>query len=188
MFITSVTDLARLPPGDRPHVAMVGRSNVGKSSLINALSGHVGLAKVSAEPGRTHTINVFQIEPTYYLVDLPGYGYARKSAKARETFEELITRYLRDVKQITLVLLVIDCRQGLTESDQKMLYFLKSVRIPVAIIVNKTDKLSRSAQMALLKSVEEANPGIPVFPHSTKDAVSRAGIKQAISETIRDKR
>jgi GTP-binding protein len=167
---------------------MVGRSNVGKSSLINALSGHVGLAKVSAEPGRTHTINVFQIEPTYYLVDLPGYGFARKSAATRETFEGLITSYLREVKQIALALLVIDCRQGLTESDQKMLYFLKVVRVPVAIIVNKTDKLSRSALMTLMKSIQDANPSIPCFPHSTKDAESRAGIKHAIAETIRDKR
>src|SRR5690606_32313186 len=95
-FLKSVVSLDGLPDDDRPHVVMVGRSNVGKSSLINALAGVKGLARVSAEPGRTQTLNFYSLDKTYYLVDLPGYGYAKTSKAKRVEFAELILNYLRD--------------------------------------------------------------------------------------------
>lgn len=185
MFIKSAASLDQLPPGLRPHVALIGRSNVGKSSFVNALAGQKGLAKVSAEPGRTRTLNVFQIDPAYYLIDLPGYGFAKTSAATRVQFEALIMTYLQHEPRLAFVFVIIDSRLGPTELDEAMLDFLKKAGTSFGIILNKTDKITRSDLVLLRRSLEQRYPGVPCFPHSIKDAKARAEIKQALVEYAR---
>ncbi len=184
MFLKSVVKMEDLPQDDRPHVVLVGRSNVGKSSLINALYGVQGMARVSAEPGRTQTLNFYQLEKSYYLVDLPGYGYAKTSKAKREEFATLILNYLREGEQITLVLSIIDARHGTTELDKRMLGILKTAKIPVLMVATKADKLTRQEAIMLDRSLTEAYPDIPHILHSTEDGRGRGLVLDAIAKAV----
>ncbi len=184
-FIKSVFDLEDMPDSERPHVALVGRSNVGKSSLVNALAGQSGLARVSAEPGRTQTLNFYELERGYFLVDLPGYGFARGRKGRRELFTKLITDYLQETKHLKLVFVVIDSRVGPTELDLGMLQFLKTAEIPFAVIASKIDKLTNSEAAALKRTLAADHPGLQVFYHTIKDSKGRSQIKEAIEKAIR---
>jgi GTP-binding protein len=147
-------------PGDFPHdrlpeVAFCGRSNIGKSSLLNVLTNSRGLARTSSTPGRTQTINFFLVDERMYFVDLPGYGYARAPRSAREGWGRMIEDYLAGRKELKLALMLVDCRMPPTESDKLMKQWLDHHRIPNAVILTKTDKLSRSRlNVALRKSAE----------------------------------
>jgi len=183
-FIKSATRTKDLPKSDRPQIALVGRSNVGKSSLLNQLTGQKNLARVSTEPGRTQTINVFDVEGQYFLIDFPGYGFAKTSKTKRQTFSDIIRDYLWQAQQLKLVLLIIDGRHGLTNLDREMLAYLDSSRIPVTMIVNKIDKLSRSEGMRLMHTLEANHPTIPLIPHSSVTGAGRGEILQAIERVI----
>lgn len=182
-FVKSVTSTIDLPFDEKPHVAIVGRSNVGKSSLINHLTQQKGLAHVSASPGRTKTVNLYEIDRAYYLVDLPGYGYARKSQKTRVDFVEMIRSYVRKTKQIRRVLLMIDARLGPTDLDRDMLLFLKTHRVPFTIVANKIDKLSSAKVADLLRALALAYPNAPVVTHSVNSSKDRKSVWDAISAT-----
>lgn len=184
-FIKSATNLEQLPQGNKPHVAMVGRSNVGKSSLLNALANQKGLARVSAEPGRTQTINLFDVDGRFYLVDLPGYGFAKTSKAKREDFAGMLRDYLWQAQQLCLVLLIIDARIGPTDLDRDMLEYLASGKIPVAIIVNKIDKLSNSESINLQRMLESTYPQINFIPHSSITGQGRGEIWQVIEQAVR---
>ncbi len=185
MFLKSVVDLKQLPYDHKPHVAIVGRSNVGKSSLINGLSGQKGLARVSSEPGRTRTLNIYQIEKPYYLIDLPGYGYAKTSKAKQNAFADLIMTYLRECKDLTFAFVVIDARQGVTELDETMIRLLTSEEIPFSIIANKIDKLSRSEAATLMRSLAATYSHIASYPHSARTTTHRGEIKEAIRAAIK---
>src|SRR5690349_474674 len=114
-FLKSAPHIEDLPESNKPHIAFVGRSNVGKSSLLNDLAGTKGLAKVSSQPGRTQMVNLFDVDNRFFLVDLPGYGYAKASKTARDRYSDLIRDYLWQAHQIRLVVLVIDSRLGPTD-------------------------------------------------------------------------
>ena len=146
-------------------VAFVGRSNVGKSSLINALVGMKGLVKVSDKPGKTREINFFLINNKYYLVDLPGYGYAAVNPKEKEKIQNLIRWYLLESEiHPRLVVLVIDAKVGLTAFDEEMLTILRGEQQPYVIAANKIDKLSRNEltrQVGLMAGTSESGEVIP---------------------------
>ena len=180
-FVKSVTNVIDLPFDEKPHVAIVGRSNVGKSSLINHLTQQKALARVSAQPGRTQTVNLFEIDRSYYLVDLPGYGYARKSQKTRVDFAEMVRSYVRKAKPLRRVLLMIDARLGPTDLDRDMLRFLKTHKIPFTIVANKVDKLSSNELASLLQELAVAYPAVPVVRHSVDSAKDRKALWDAIS-------
>ena len=180
-FVKSVTKTDDLPFDDKPHVAIVGRSNVGKSSLINHLTGQKALARVSSQPGRTQTVNLFEIDRSYYLVDLPGYGYARKSQKTRVDFAGMVRTYLRKTPQIRMVMLMIDARIGPTDLDVDMLRFLKTHRVPATMIVNKVDKLSSSETATLLRALSAEHPSVPLVTHSVDSSKDRKRVWEAIS-------
>lgn len=184
MFLRSVGAVADVARNDRPQVALVGRSNVGKSTMINALSGQHHLAKVSASPGRTQTINIYELDPRYYLIDLPGYGFARH-VDARAKFAELITSYLRETKQLVCVLLVIDCRRGLTDLDTEMMDWLLQIGKSVIIVANKADKLNHEQTLVLTRQLQAAYPGVPHIFHSHKSAVQRGEIRLAIEGAVK---
>ena len=152
-FVTSAVNDSGLPPGELPEVAMSGRSNVGKSSLLNRLVNRRGLAKTGSTPGRTQTINFFLVNGTFHLVDLPGYGYARVPLQVRATWGKMIEGYLSGRKNLRGVIMLVDIRHPPTEGDQQLHHWLKHYGIPVAVVATKADKLSRSRGLQSLAKI-----------------------------------
>ncbi|MDR1526621.1 MAG: ribosome biogenesis GTP-binding protein YihA/YsxC [Dysgonamonadaceae bacterium] len=143
-FIISNTDTAKCPDNGMPEYAFIGRSNVGKSSLINMLTGRKGLALTSSTPGKTQLINHFLINDKWYLVDLPGYGYAQRGKKGREQIQRIIDGYLDQREALTCLFLLLDCRLEPQKIDLEFINHLGESEIPFAIVFTKIDKLSRS--------------------------------------------
>ncbi len=143
-FVISNTNVEKCPDECIPEYAFIGRSNVGKSSLINMLINHKGLAKTSGKPGKTQLINHFRINNQWFLVDLPGYGYAQISKTKRKKFQGYITDYFLKREQLVCAFILIDCRHDPQKTDLEFMQFLGKKRIPLAIIFTKTDKLSCS--------------------------------------------
>ena len=143
-FIISNTDVAKCPADGKPEYAFVGRSNVGKSSLINMLTGKKGLALTSSTPGKTQLINHFLINDEWYLVDLPGYGYAKRGKQGREQIQRIINEYLEKREALTCLFVLLDCRLEPQKNDLEFIDQLGENEIPFALVFTKTDKLSRS--------------------------------------------
>jgi GTP-binding protein len=143
-FISSVNEHGKCPKDDLAEFAFIGRSNVGKSSLINALARKKGLAKTSSTPGKTQTINNFKFENKWYLVDLPGYGYAKISKTEREKWDRMVHGYLRNRKQLVCVFVLVDSRLEPQASDIEFLNKLGEEGIPLAIVFTKSDKLTKN--------------------------------------------
>jgi GTP-binding protein len=142
-FIKSATKPSEYPEGNFLEIAMAGKSNVGKSSLINTLLNRKNLAKTSSSPGRTQTINFFRVNGTISLVDLPGYGYARVPLSLRETWKAMVESYLQTRREIRLVVLILDARRGVTPDDLALLDWLDYHGIACTIVLTKADKLSQ---------------------------------------------
>jgi GTP-binding protein len=162
-FAGSAASPAQFPKGRLPEVAFLGRSNVGKSSLLNALSGSHGLARVSKTPGRTRLVNFFQVSverpgsrkrDELYLVDLPGYGYAKASREVRESFEELALSYLVDRAALRLAVFIVDVRHEPSARDHQLREFLDGNELRWALAANKVDALSRSEARTRIKALE----------------------------------
>lgn len=157
-FVKSAQKPDDFPRDQRPEIAFCGRSNIGKSSLLNSLTNSHGLARTSASPGRTQTINFFLINERVYFVDLPGYGYAKVSKAAKEGWKEMIEGYLENRDQLKLVLMLVDSRMPPTESDALMKTWFDHHQIPSSIVVTKADKISRSQLIqALQKGAQTLN-------------------------------
>lgn len=141
-FVISNTDVRKCPEGDMPEFAFIGRSNVGKSSLINMLTKHKGLAKTSSTPGKTLLINHFLINKSWYLVDLPGYGYAKRSKKEVAKLDQMIRGYILQREQMVNVFVLVDSRHEPQAIDLEFIDWLGQSGVPFAIVFTKTDKLS----------------------------------------------
>ncbi|NAS29466.1 YihA family ribosome biogenesis GTP-binding protein [Flavobacteriaceae bacterium R38] len=144
-FIISNSDVSKCPKEQLPEYAFIGRSNVGKSSLINMLTNRKNLAKTSGRPGKTQLINHFKINNTWFLVDLPGYGYARVSKKAKKTFQKFITNYFEKRKQLVSAFVLVDIRHEPQKIDLEFMEWLGENGIPFSIIFTKADKLKPGA-------------------------------------------
>lgn len=140
-FVVSATTVSKCPNDDKIEYAFIGRSNVGKSSLINMLCNHKGLAKTSATPGKTLLINHFIINDEWYLVDLPGYGYAKRSKTVQQKLEQMISGYILQRKQLVNVFALIDVRHDPQKIDREFIDWLGESGVPFAIIFTKADKL-----------------------------------------------
>lgn len=184
-FIKSATRLEDLPAGKKPHIAFVGRSNVGKSTLLNRLANQKALARVSANPGRTQTINLFEVDRRFYLVDLPGYGFAKIPKAKSEAISEMIGDYLGQTKQLKLVLVMIDARIGPTDLDEDMIRQLQFNLIPFVLIANKADKLKSSEVVKLNKDLERDYPGTTVILNSALTGQGRERIWETIERALR---
>jgi len=145
-FVISNTDLEKCPKGSLPEYAFIGRSNVGKSSLINSLCNKKNLAKTSSRPGKTQLINHFLINEKWHLVDLPGYGYARVSKSQKKIFQSFVTSYFEKRKQLINAFLLIDIRHEPQPIDLKFMEWLGENQIPFTIVFTKADKLKPKAQ------------------------------------------
>ncbi|MEO4004380.1 MULTISPECIES: ribosome biogenesis GTP-binding protein YihA/YsxC [unclassified Flavobacterium] len=142
-FVISNSEVSKCPKEPLPEYAFIGRSNVGKSSLINMLTNHKNLAKTSGRPGKTQLINHFKINNNWFLVDLPGYGYARVSKKAKETFQQFITDYFEKREQLVCAFVLIDIRLEAQKIDLEFINYLGEIEVPFCIIFTKSDKISK---------------------------------------------
>ncbi|MFA5945380.1 MAG: ribosome biogenesis GTP-binding protein YihA/YsxC [Patescibacteria group bacterium] len=184
-YHSSTVSLSDLPKDNRPHVAMVGRSNVGKSSMINHLTHRKDLARVSSKPGRTQTMNLYDIDKKFYLVDLPGYGYAKKSLEQREVFADMIQDYLERTPELKLVLLIIDASIPPTDIDGLMLEWLKYKQLPFILVLNKMDRLNASEKMRLEQSLETKYPGLTLLEHSIDSDKNRNDLWTVIEQAVK---
>lgn len=154
-FVMSNSDVAKCPSSRLPEYAFIGRSNVGKSSLINMLMQRKSLAKTSGRPGKTQLINHFLINKNWHLVDLPGYGYARVSKKSKKTFQKFITDYFKNREQLISAFVLVDCRHEPQPIDLEFMEWLGENQLPFAIIFTKADKLKPKALERNLKAYQE---------------------------------
>lgn len=152
-FVAAAADVERIPELALPEVAFAGRSNVGKSSLINALTGHKTLARISRTPGRTQQLNFFNLGGRLILADLPGYGYAKVSKRRVEQWTRLADAYLRGRDRLRRVLLLIDARHGIKDSDRRVMSMLDRAAVSYQAILTKCDKLSGSGLAAVMAAV-----------------------------------
>jgi GTP-binding protein len=155
-FLTSAAQPSDFPPPSLPEVAVVGRSNVGKSSLINTLVGQPGLARTSRTPGRTRLVNWFAIEDRFHLVDLPGYGYAEVSQATRESWRPLIESYLAKRTSLAGVLLLIDIRRGVQDEELDFVPWLAERAMPVVVALTKADKLAKNKRVLEVARAKQA--------------------------------
>jgi GTP-binding protein len=181
-FITGAPSLEDCPPPNHPEICFAGRSNVGKSSFINAIMNHGGLAHTSNTPGKTRQMNYYSVNKQYYLVDLPGFGYAKVSKKEREQWGKDIRQYLLDRETIRLVVHLVDIRHEPTVLDEDFFFWLASKRIPFTVVLNKADKLSKNKQQQsksrLINVLDDMNIEVPVIMSSAKE---KTGIKKTRS-------
>ena len=154
-FVISNTDYKKCPEDEKAEYAFIGRSNVGKSSLINALTNNKSLAKTSGKPGKTQLINHFLINKEWYMVDLPGYGYAKTSKSNRAIFHKMISDYLINRKNLISLFVLIDSRHELQDIDSDFMQWLAENGIPFSIIFTKTDKLSKTKLSENIKAFKQ---------------------------------
>ena len=186
-FVISNSDVRKCPQDGKPEYAFIGRSNVGKSSLINMLTRRKKLAMTSATPGKTLLINHFIINDEWYLVDLPGYGYAKRSKTQNEKLQEIISDYVLGREQMTLLFVLIDCRHEPQKIDLEFIQWLGENGIPFAIIFTKADKLGKvqlAGNLAAYKKrlLEEWEELPPVFVTSSENATGRDEVLQYIND------
>jgi len=186
-YVISNTDWKKCPDTQLPEYAFIGRSNVGKSSLINMLTNQRGLAKTSAKPGKTLLINHFKVDDSWFIVDLPGYGYARIGKTGLEKLQKLINGYILNRKQLTCLMLLIDSRHEPQKIDLEFMEMLATNGIPFAIIFTKLDKLSTrqwqnnlKAYKARLEQDWEELP--PIFATSAEKGIGREEILNYIND------
>lgn len=180
---------SRLPQNTHPEVAFAGKSNVGKSSLINALMNRKSLARTSAQPGKTQTINYYNINNAIYFVDLPGYGYAKTSESVRAQWGKMIENYLHRSKQLRQVFLLIDIRHAPSENDRIMYKWIcDSGYLPV-IIATKLDKINRSQvqkQVKLIRTGLDAAPDTVILPFSAQTKQGRDEIYEILDQILEE--
>ena len=154
-FVISNTDVKKCPAGNFPEYAFIGRSNVGKSSLINMLTGKKGLAMTSQKPGKTLLINHFMINNNWFLVDLPGYGFAQRGTEGRENIQRIIEDYILEREQLTNLFVLLDCRHEAQKIDLEFMEWLGENGVPFSIIFTKIDKISKGRLKENLKAYQD---------------------------------
>ena len=186
-FVISNTDVRKCPEGNLPEYAFIGRSNVGKSSLINMLTNHKGLAMTSSTPGKTLLINHFLINEEWYLVDLPGYGFAQRGMAQREQLRQIIESYILGREQLVCLFVFIDCRHPAQKIDLEFMEWLGENGVPFTIIFTKTDKIGRGRLKENIKAYQEAMLGTweelpPMMCSSSENKEGREEILDYIEE------
>ena len=185
-FIASYGISSQLPESDRPELSFSGRSNVGKSSLINKLCSRKNLARVSSTPGKTATINFYSVDDCYF-VDLPGYGYAKVSKAEKGRWSELIEGYYNQDRDFALVVSLIDIRHEPSALDRNMVQFLMDAELPFAIALTKADKLSKQQQMkqrAAIKKALKLQGGVPMVVTSSEKGDGIDELRALINRAI----
>ena len=179
------TRRSQYPEDMKSEFLLVGRSNVGKSSFINTILGRKNLARTSSHPGKTQTLNFYEVNKEFYLIDVPGYGYAEVSKKRREKFGKMIEEYLETRKQLKRVFMIVDFRHKPTEDDVLMYNFLKYYNLPVTIVATKADKIGASKKDKCKKQITDTldlvvGDDLVIFSSVTKEG------KDKVMKTIED--
>ena len=183
-FIASYGTDKQLPESIQPEICFSGRSNVGKSALINKLLGRKAIAKVSSTPGKTTTINFFSAGDVL-LVDLPGYGYAKVGACERARWDSLMNAYFSGCRNIKVCFQLLDVRRTLSGDDERMIEFLKGRRIPFAVVLTKCDKLNKTELAGKLNYWQTLLENVPVFPFSALNGTGKDDILNALDTYIK---
>lgn len=184
-FTGSFFGLDQLPRDRKAQIAVAGRSNVGKSSLLNKLAGRRKIAKVSGTPGKTRSLNFFLVNNKFYVVDLPGYGYAKVSKKEHRSWGKLIEEYLGKCDDLIGLILLLDCRRDTSQKDMDLLDWLSNRGLPVLIVVTKTDKINRDKVNRKLKQIKkELGTGAVAF--STVTGVGKKTLTDSVFDLVQE--
>lgn len=183
-FVCSMSAFREFPGQGLPEIAMAGKSNVGKSSLINSLTGNGKLARTSSEPGKTRLVNLYEINEAFFLVDLPGYGFARAPKQERDKWAAMIEGYLTQSKNLRRVYQLVDLRHAPTEDDAMMVRYLRHYDIPFTVVATKADKLSkaqRGRNIPVICRTLEVQPW-EVLTYSSKDGTGREKLLELLEQ------
>ncbi|MDZ4723919.1 MAG: ribosome biogenesis GTP-binding protein YihA/YsxC [candidate division Zixibacteria bacterium] len=184
-FVGSFFKQSQLPNDRRPQIAVAGRSNVGKSSLLNKVFGQKNIAKVSSTPGKTRSLNFFLVNNKYHLVDLPGYGYAKVAKETKAGWGKLIEDYLTQEKKLIGLLLLLDCRRNPTPEDVQLLDWLRTRELPVLTVVTKSDKIGRDALKRKVAQIE-SDLGVGAISFSIVTGEGQNELAAAIRDLLHD--
>ena len=188
-FEVSAVRPNQYPTNNLPEIVLVGKSNVGKSSFVNTMINRKKLARTSSEPGKTRQLNFYNIDDTFYFVDLPGYGYSKMSKKEQEKVGKFIEQYLFRRKQISLIIFLVDIRHKPTANDKLMYNYIISSKIPFIILANKADKIAITKVDNATKVLQkELNPigDIPTFPFSSERKIYKDAVWDYIDNYFKD--
>lgn len=185
-FVQSLSTFTRFPGQGLPEIAMAGKSNVGKSSLINSLANNSKLARTSAEPGKTRLVNLYRMNDAFFLVDLPGYGFAKAPKQERDRWAAMIEGYLRQSKNLKRVFQLVDLRHAPTEDDQLMVEYLRHYDIPFTVIATKADKLSKAQRGNNIPVICRTLAVQPweVLIYSSRDGTGREALLEMIEKEL----
>ncbi len=186
-LIISAGNVSQVPKNPIPHIVMLGRSNVGKSSLINKVLNRKSLARTSGSPGKTQTINFYEIDKTMYLVDLPGYGYAKRAITDRERWGKLIEGYLASDVDMRLMVQLIDIRHNPTKDDVIMVNWLKEMQTPFIIVATKCDKISKKQASENVQKIREClalDESVEIIPFSAEKGDGREDFLKKINSIL----
>ena len=187
-FAHSLDRLRPFPGQGMPEIAMAGKSNVGKSSMINSLLGNSKLARISSEPGKTRLVNFYRVNEQFWLVDLPGYGFAKAPKAERERWAAMIEGYLEGSQHLRRVLHLVDIRHAPTQEDQMMVEYLRHYDIPFTVVATKADKLSKAARGRSIPVICRTLAVQPweVIPYSSEDGTGREKVLELLKSEIVD--
>ena len=185
-FVQSLSAFRSFPGQGLPEIAMVGKSNVGKSSLINSMTGNSKLARTSSEPGKTRLVNLYLINEGFFLVDLPGYGFAKAPKQEREKWAEMIEGYLKGSENLRRVFQLVDLRHEPTREDQMMVEYLRHYDIPFTVVATKADKLSGAQRGRSIPAICRALAVQPweVIVYSSQNGLGRDKLLELIGEEL----
>jgi GTP-binding protein len=178
-FLQSGTQLSQLPKGGR-EVAFVGRSNAGKSSVLNALTQQKGLAKTSKTPGRTQLINVFTVTPDERLIDLPGYGYAKVPEQVKQQWQQMLHQYLEEREELQALIIIMDIRHPLKELDETMISWAIDSHLSIHLLLNKADKVSRNEANIALMQIKKKYANYQMVSSQLFSATTGLGFKELV--------
>jgi GTP-binding protein len=182
-FVGSFFSLDQLPADRRVQIAVAGRSNVGKSSLLNRIVGQRKMAKVSSTPGKTRSLNFFLVNNNFYLVDLPGYGYAKVAKSIKASWGKLVGEYLDNDKRLVGLVLLLDCRREPTPEDMELLEWLARREIPTLVVITKIDKLNRDQANRKIRKIEEQLE-LETIPFSIVSGIGKRDLLNSILDLV----
>ncbi|MBM7644737.1 GTP-binding protein [Scopulibacillus daqui] len=186
-FIISAVQPSQYPKDGLPEIALAGRSNVGKSSLINKLCNRKNIARTSQKPGKTQTLNYYKINDKFYFVDVPGYGYAKVSKKEKQAWGRMLETYFTTNKQLKAVIQIVDLRHPPSNDDQQMYEFLKYYEIPTIIVATKADKIPKGKlqkHQKIVKEVLNIEPNDPITLFSAHSGFGKDELWRTISQYL----